>query len=143
MRTLLILLILPLSHNIYNRKIPLNIEIDNLRNSEGSVIITVFKDQKGFDDDIPVMRKAIPKKGNMKNGIFKTKISLPQGIYGLALFDDENDDGEMNYNLVGMPKEGYGFSNFYHTGLKKPKFSDFSFKLSANTGIMKIRLRYM
>jgi uncharacterized protein (DUF2141 family) len=31
----------------------------------------------------------------------------------------------MEYNMVGMPKEGFGFSNYYHTGFTKPDFKQF------------------
>ncbi|MBK7290922.1 MAG: DUF2141 domain-containing protein [Chitinophagaceae bacterium] len=29
----------------------------------------------------------------------------------IAILHDENDDGKMNSNFLGLPKEGYGFSN--------------------------------
>jgi uncharacterized protein (DUF2141 family) len=143
MRTVLLYSILFFSYNVYSQSIPLKIEVGNLRNSDGSIIVNVFKDQKGFEDDTEVIQKIFSKKEHMKDGTFKAEIFLPPGTYGVALLDDENDSGEMNYTFIGIPKEGYGFSNFYHTGLKMPTFSDFSFNLSEITGILKIRIRYM
>ena len=36
---------------------------------------------------------------------------LAPGQYGAMIFQDLNKDGKMNFNLVGMPLEPYGFSN--------------------------------
>ena len=132
-----------LSSTQSGQKIPINIEINNLRNSNGSIIVSIFKDQKGFDNEIPYVKKSVAKSSNMKNGVFRTQFSLPTDSYGIAIVDDEYDSGEMNYNFIGMPKEGFGFSNFYLTVLTKPKFSDFSFNLSEQTGTIKIRVKYL
>jgi uncharacterized protein (DUF2141 family) len=143
MRIFILIMTILLSYNAYSQEVDVQFEINNLRNTDGGIIVNVFKDQQGFDDDIPILRKAISKKENMVSGIFTAKINLPPGTYGIAFFDDENDSGDMDFNFIGMPKEGYGFSEFYHTGITTPKFFDFSFKLTKNTSIMKIRLRYM
>ena len=36
---------------------------------------------------------------------------LPPGRYAVSAFHDENDNGELDTNLVGIPSEGYGFAN--------------------------------
>jgi len=143
MKTILFALFFLLGNNTFSQNIPIKFEINNLKNSDGSILVSVYNDLKSFDDGIPSMRKAIPKKENMKSGTFKAQFSLPAGVYGLVFMDDENNDGKMNNKLIGIPKEGYGFSNFYHSGFRKPKFSDFSFTLTDNIEIMQIRLRYM
>ena len=129
--------------NTFGQDIPVKFEINNLRNSDGNIIVSVYNSPKSFDDGIPWKSKIIPKKGNMDGGIFKSQFSLPPGVYGLVFVDDENKDGEMTNRLIGIPKEGFGFSNFYLSGFKKPKFPDFSFLLSDNMETINVRLRYM
>ena len=119
------------------------IEVSNIKNSEGSIFISVFKDQQGFEDEAPVKKVKFSKKGKVEGDVLTVELSLPPGDYGLALFDDENNDGEMNYNWVGMPEEGFGFSNYYHSGLSRPEFLDFSFHLNENTEIVKAKMRYL
>ena len=92
---------------------------------------------------LPLFRKTISKKENIKNGTFEGQLSLPEGVYGLVFLDDENGDGEMTNNLLGLPKEGFGFSNFFLSGFKKPKFSEFSFTHTENSEIIEVRLRYL
>jgi uncharacterized protein (DUF2141 family) len=74
----------------------------------------------------------------------RVHFSLEPGTYGLALLDDENSSELMEYKFLGIPKEGFGFSDYYHKGLKKPKFD--SFKFTIDKGQKKsitIRIRYM
>jgi uncharacterized protein (DUF2141 family) len=83
-------------------------------------------------------------KKDISSGEMKVKFDLPPGTYGIALVDDENSDGVMEYNRLGIPKEGFGFSDYYHTGLKKPKFNSFSFTLEkGQKKSIKIKVRYI
>ena len=36
---------------------------------------------------------------------------LAPGRYALSAFHNENDNGELDTNLLGVPSEGYGFGN--------------------------------
>ncbi len=58
------------------------------------------------------------------------------------LLDDENADGEMEYSWIGLPREGYGFSNYYHTGLIKPSFYDFDFILGKKNKFVQVKMKY-
>lgn len=143
MRTILYALFFLLVNNTFGQDVPIKFEINNLKNSDGSIIVSVYNDKKSFADGIPSSHKVIPKKEKMSKGILKAQFSLPPGVYGLVFTDDENNDGKMTNRKIGIPKEGFGFSNFYLSGFKKPKFSDFSFTLKENFETMQIRLRYM
>lgn len=143
MKTVLIALILLLGNNAFSQDIPVKFKIKNLRNSDGSIIVSVYKDAESFDEGTPWIHKTILKKENMDSGTFKGQFLLPPGEYGLVFVDDENNDGKMSNNLIGIPKEGFGFSNFYLSGFKKPKFPEFSFKLTENMETIQIRLRYL
>lgn len=37
--------------------------------------------------------------------------NIPVGEYVITLFHDQNNDGKLNTNFIGIPKEPYGFSN--------------------------------
>jgi uncharacterized protein (DUF2141 family) len=47
---------------------------------------------------------------------------VPYGDYGIAAFHDENSNGKMDKNLLGIPKETYGFSNNLTVILRAPKW---------------------
>ena len=143
MRTILFVLLLFSGNILFSQELPVKFTIENLRNADGSIVVSVYTDSKSFDDGLPSFHKVIPKKENTNNGILQAQFFLPPGVYGLVFTDDENNDGEMTNNFIGIPKEGFGFSNFYLKGFKKPTFSDFSFTLTENLEPIQVRLRYM
>jgi uncharacterized protein (DUF2141 family) len=51
--------------------------------------------------------------------IFK---QLPPGHYALTGFHDENDNGKMDYSFIGLPEEGFFFSNDASPTFSTPKF---------------------
>jgi len=121
----------------------LTIEIDEFRNpKEGNILIAIFTDQLNFKNDISLKNWTVPKE-KLINGVFRETVKLPLGEYGIAILDDEDINGKMSYNFFGIPKEGYGFSDFNHSGFKKPMFSDFKFSVSDSTDIIRIKLRYL
>ena len=74
----------------------------------------------------------------------RVQFSLEPGIYGLSVMDDENSNGKMEYNFLGMPREGFGFSDYYHKGFTRPKFDSFKFSIDKDqTKKITIRIRYM
>lgn len=68
---------------------------------------------------------------------------LDPGTYGITLLDDENKNGEMEKNVIGIPKEGFGFSNFFMEKKKKPSFSDFKTNIKGEGDKVQIKVKYM
>lgn len=87
------------------------------------------------------MRKV--SKSSMKNGeVTATFKDIPAGKYGIAVLDDENANGLMDYSFF-MPTEGFGFSDYYHSGMKKPNYSSFTFVLGKENKTIKVKFRYI
>lgn len=118
------------------------IQISNIRSSKGTIRLGFFKTQEEFENEKPFKALSISKSGLNNNSIITT-ITLPKGTYGISVLDDENDNSKMDYNMVRVPKEGFGFSNYYHTGFSKPKLSQFI--LTVNNGNVQIncKMRYI
>lgn len=104
--------------------ITIPIVVKNIKNSKGRLSIGVFKDASSFEEEKPHKIILVSKK-DLVNGTLKSSIEIESGVYGLSILDDENSDYKMEYNMIGMPKEGFGFSNYYHTGFTKPNFKQF------------------
>ena len=120
----------------------LSIEISGIRNDKGALLIGVFMSHECFRDEKPEYEFSLPKAG-IENGRIALKIELPAGRYGISVLDDENGDGRMKYNILGIPREGFGFSGYMSRGMKKPRFSDFSFDLRSGENTVKVKMRYM
>jgi uncharacterized protein (DUF2141 family) len=53
------------------------------------------------------------------------------GTYANSVFHDENDDGVLNTNFIGMPHEGYGFSNNHTYATHPASFEESHFTIDA------------
>lgn len=120
----------------------ININIVNIRNCKGNIYLAVYRDAISFKEDKPFMAKKYNKK-LVKNGELSVDICLEPGTYGMAVLDDENGDDKMKYSVLGIPQEGFGFSDLYLDRLIKPQFSDFDFVFTDSTKNVLIRLKYM
>lgn len=58
---------------------------------------------------------------------------LPAGDYAVQLYHDENGNGEVDMNLVGVPQEGYGFSNVPVVQGGIPPFDRMKVSVTADT----------
>jgi uncharacterized protein (DUF2141 family) len=117
--------------------------ITGIRAEKGQIVIGVFKDNESFRKEESFLEKRFVKNG-ISNGEMRVKFSLEPGIYGLSLLDDENSDGKMEYNFARLPKEGFGFSDYYHTGLTRPKFDSFKFSIDqSRKRTITVRIRYL
>lgn len=65
---------------------------------------------------------------------------LAPGKYGAMIFQDLNKDGKMNFNLVGMPLEPYGFSNNSRGRFGPPAWRAAAFRLGG-TAAHAVRVR--
>ena len=109
----------------------IKVTVTNLHSNDGYVLISLFKDGEGYPDDpAKAIRKAKLAIKDKKAWILFT--GLPAGSYAIAILHDENDDQKMNKTGLGLPKEGYGFSNNVMGAFGPPSYSRASFRHSPN-----------
>jgi uncharacterized protein (DUF2141 family) len=123
--------------------VDVELTIKNIKTNNGTIRVGFFKDDASFDKEKAF--KSVPAtKETLSNGVLTVKTQLEPGVYGASLLDDENNNGKMDYNFIGIPKEGFGFSNYYHAGFTKPKFQKFQFEVkAATTAKVEMVIRYM
>ena len=67
---------------------------------------------------------------------------VPPGDYAFAFLHDEDDDGALDRDWIGIPSEGYGFSNDASPGLGPPSYESARFHHDAPETDLSIRTRY-
>jgi uncharacterized protein (DUF2141 family) len=129
------------------KSVPLNdhhnvkVIIKGIKSEKGKLVLAIFKDQEGFKSKKPIKRLEL-NKSDLEE--IEVVLKLDLGTYGISVLDDENSNNKMDYNFIGIPKEGFGFSNYYHEGLSKPHFDRFKFEINNRAvELIDIRLRYM
>ncbi len=119
----------------------LEIEITNVRNSKGRVLLSVYSGPAEYPYH-PFLTHPVGK-DSLNGGKIRTIITgLKPGRYGLCLLDDENNSGDMEYNLLGIPKEGFGFANNVKPFLSKPDYSKCTFMLNPGTTRLRVATQY-
>jgi uncharacterized protein (DUF2141 family) len=83
------------------------------------------------------------KKTHIKSGSMTVELRhLPFGTYAISVLDDENSNLDMD-NLLGIPKEGFGFSNNAKVGMSPPKFEECAFVVDQSLKKISIEIKYM
>ena len=108
-------------------KIVLN--IDGAPNDSGKVVAALFDNPDGFPEELSrgQQRGAAAVVDGQGIIIFE---NVPFGNYVLAVFHDENDNGELDKNKRGIPVEALGVSNNVKLKLGPPKFDKALFEIS-------------
>ncbi len=141
MRLLLSLIITLNLSTLFSQSI--DVHVTNIRNNKGSLVFGIFKNEENYKKEAHDIEKSV-KKEDIKDGAITVTIPLKPGTYGVTLLDDENDDGKMSYNLVGLPTEGFGFSNHYARGFSRPKYDQFKIEVKeTDNDTVFIKLRYI
>jgi uncharacterized protein (DUF2141 family) len=129
-RTLLLMfLMLPLIASAA-RAADLTVTIKDVHSSSGQVLIVVY-DESGFGKpELAKMRQ----KANATSGDVKFVFhNLAAGRYAVSAFHDENGNGKLDRNSLGVRTEGYGFSNDAQGTAGPPKFSQAAFDFDGKT----------
>jgi uncharacterized protein (DUF2141 family) len=117
------------------------IELDTLENQTGSIQISLYDKEQGFPDEYEeaYLYKTIPITSELDKMILE---NIPFGTYALSILHDENDDFELDTNFLGIPSEGYGFSNNVKGMFGPPDFEDAVFELKEKEIILNIKMNY-
>jgi uncharacterized protein (DUF2141 family) len=118
----------------------LTIEIDGFESDDGKAMIAVFNSKDGY----PVKPEKAYKKliSEIKNGKVTLVINgLPAGTYAVSVLHDENDNGKMDTNFLGIPSENFGASNDAKGFMGPPSFEDSKFELQTNNKKIKINMQ--
>ena len=67
--------------------------------------------------------------------------AVEPGRYSIAIFLDEDKDGEFDKNFLGIPKEPFGFSNDAMGAMGKPSFEKASFEVSTDAPRIEMTLK--
>ena len=66
---------------------------------------------------------------------------MPQGNYAIAVYHDKNKNGKIDTNLLGIPKEDYGFSNDARGKFGPASWNDAVFKVSEPKHVAEITIK--
>lgn len=104
-------------------------KLTQMRDRTGDLYIAVFNNEDSFPKKDPVAKKKV--EVTEKKDSLSVTIDLEPGEYAASIYLDENKNGKLDTNLVGMPKEIFGFSNNPKILTGAPSYKKCVIKVSA------------
>lgn len=119
----------------------LHVDVENVREARGLIAVTLYADDP---------RRFLARRGSLYVGrvaavasLTRVCIHLPEtGVYALAVYHDEDGNRRFNRNALGMPAEGYGFSNNAPALFGLPSFRSVRLSVPRTGQSTRVRLRY-
>lgn len=106
----------------------INIKVTDIKNSKGVIRIGIINKAQDFPYDAFTGKK-VPISGDSVNVKFT---GLAPGEYAIAVHHDENCNDKLDKNVLGIPLEGYCFSNNVKALTAPPKFKYAKFILDTS-----------
>jgi uncharacterized protein (DUF2141 family) len=115
----------------------LHIIVTGAKESGKTVYVAVFRPEDNFPKE----------EGAWKHGQFVSgagegvlDMELSYGDYAIAVYLDENGNGKLDKNVIGYPREQFGFSNNFRPKTGAPRFKNCRFVFSETNATVTIRL---
>lgn len=116
------------------------VRVVGLRSDAGAIHVAVWDDPEGFPDgDAFLMDRVVSAESNGVTAVFP---GLAPGAYAFATYHDEDRDGEFDQGFLGVPLEGYAFSNDVRPFLSPPPFSAAAVEVGADASEIVITMWY-
>ena len=113
------------------------IEMSGFASDKGHVFVNLANSRENFESDGKAYRAA--KQAIVKRMATVEFKDLPYGEYAIKVFQDEDDNGQLDIGWMG-PKEPYGFSNDARGTMGPPDWKDAKFAIDSLKHVEKIRL---
>ena len=116
----------------------LTVVLSDVRAQTGLIKVALVDSQAAWDGQAaPVQATGAPPSGGQATFVFK---GLKPGAYAVLITHDENGNGQLDTNAMGMPLEGYGFSNNPRV-MRKPTWDEARFDLAGAAASIDVSLR--
>lgn len=121
------------STNKLEEEISVTASVVNALSDKGTVKYAFYNEENFMKQ--PIYSKSASVENGKSTVVFK---NVPQGIYAIICFHDENDNNRMDFEENGIPKESYGLSNNMMT-FGPPEFESSKFEVTEEELTLEIK----
>ncbi len=120
-------------------RVQLSATVTGLRSRDGDLLGYVFADERGFPRDLSRATKRV----QLSASSDRVSFQVAPGRYAIVLVHDENKNGSLDKNFIGMPREGIGLSNFEFEGRPRrpPRWSEAAVQVDGRKTV-EIKMNY-
>lgn len=87
----------------------LTVNLDNIQAHLGSLMVALYQGEESYSANRNMVASSKKTVTSESHSVVFT--DLAPGEYAIKVMHDENDNGTLDTNFLGIPSEGYGFSN--------------------------------
>jgi uncharacterized protein (DUF2141 family) len=117
------------------------VEVSGFRSDQGQLLLRIYDREDGFPTDGGKALRQV--KQRIQSGRAAVDLaSLPFGSYAIGCVHDENGNGKLDTNLLGIPREGVGASNDARGRRGPPSWRDARFDFRSDGTTIRIHLIY-
>ncbi|GAC1336628.1 MAG: DUF2141 domain-containing protein [Acetobacteraceae bacterium] len=116
----------------------LQVMVAGVRNDTGDVLVAVCSERRFLKESCEYNGRAKARKGDVL-----VMLEVPPGTYAVQAYHDEDMNGQVTMNALGLPIEGIGFSNDAPFRFTAPSYRDASFRVGPMGGRIRLTLRYL
>ena len=119
----------------------LQVTVTQIKGQKGDIIVGIFDSDENFLKK-PIDSKMIKASGDSITVVFE---NLKPGKYAVSVIHDANKNKDLDKNKLGIPKEGFGFSNNVMGSMGPPTFERARFDFAPDQkGLdIDIKMKYM
>lgn len=116
--------------------------VKGLRNQSGSVAVSIFSEheRKGFPGHAQTAAQTFYVKIGERDDVIIPLDTLPQGRYAIAVLHDEDENHKLR-SFLGIPREGFGFSNNPLVVFGPPSIKDAVVQID-DTSIITVQMKH-
>jgi uncharacterized protein (DUF2141 family) len=109
----------------------LTVNISDVSQGKGHIMVGLYSGADAFSQGITSFGSRVKADNEQEQVVFK---DVPAGEYAIKIYQDENSNQKLDFNFIGIPKEGYGFSN--NVGrFGRPEYQEAKFTVEEKTEI--------
>ena len=105
----------------------ISVIISDILNHKGNILIGLYNSPEKFSNiDESYKNVSVDIESNTIKYTFQ---NIPTGTYAISVIHDENDNKTLDKSFLGIPKEGYGFSNNIRPKFRGANFEESKFEV--------------
>jgi len=116
--------------------------VTGLRSARGFVDVALYSNPSRWPEEDGSITSCRARIQNGQATCTLTGRLAQGGWYAIAFTHDENANGRFDTNFIGLPQEGYGFSNDAHPVLSAPSFNACRFRYAGGLQPVRMRVQY-
>ncbi len=116
------------------------VQVENLKNDKGVCRAYLFNQSAYFPNKVEkaFASKVVKIAGNKASLTFE---NVPAGTYAVSVIHDENNNGKLDANMLGIPTEGYGASKNALPSMSMPSFKANAFEVGNQAQKLSIKVK--